>query len=276
MFKDVEYREAGAVITNDLTAANTIFGVKEVPADNLIPGRNYVIFSHVIKAQPDNMPFLDACLAKNVRLFDYECIRDPATSTRLVAFGRFAGNAGMIDILRGCGHRFLTMGMSTPFLAMPSAYMHASLDQAKENVVAAGREVARVGLPKALTPLTFAFTGAGNVTQGAMDIFKLLPHEYVDVDDLAHLRARGNADPHKVYGVHLKTSDLVAPVERTACRSVLVRPSHALCSQRGPRSTASITTRTRTCTAPCSTSVSFRTSRCWSTASTGTTGSRAS
>ena len=39
-------------------------GVKQVPVQNLIPDKTYVIFSHTIKAQPDNMPLLDALLEK--------------------------------------------------------------------------------------------------------------------------------------------------------------------------------------------------------------------
>src|SRR5689334_17161051 len=77
IFKDSEYNCVGAILTEDLSPANTIFGVKEFPPANLIPNRNYVIFSHIIKAQLENMPFLDACFEKNIRLFDYECIRGP-------------------------------------------------------------------------------------------------------------------------------------------------------------------------------------------------------
>ena len=68
-----------------------------------------MIFSHTIKAQPYNMPFLDACLARNVRLFDYECIRAPENEggQRLVAFGKYAGLCGMVDGFRGLGARLL-------------------------------------------------------------------------------------------------------------------------------------------------------------------------
>lgn len=46
---------------------------------------------------------------------DYELMTDEK-GKRLVAFGKFAGNAGMIDILHGMGHRFLGLGYSTPFM----------------------------------------------------------------------------------------------------------------------------------------------------------------
>ena len=48
------------------------------------------------------MELLDACLEKNVRLLDYERMCDES-GQRVVAFGKFAGIAGMIDILNGIG-----------------------------------------------------------------------------------------------------------------------------------------------------------------------------
>lgn len=53
--------------------------------------------------------------AQNIRLIDYEKICD-SKGTRLVRFGKFAGYAGMIDMLRILGERLLVLGYSTPFL----------------------------------------------------------------------------------------------------------------------------------------------------------------
>jgi alpha-aminoadipic semialdehyde synthase len=50
------------------------------------------------------MELLDAILAKNIRLLDYECIvegGERGKGKRLVAFGKYAGIAGMVDTLRG-------------------------------------------------------------------------------------------------------------------------------------------------------------------------------
>lgn len=66
----------GAVIQEDLTSADVIFGVKEVPLDELIPNKTYFFFSHTIKAQEYNMGLLDAMLEKKIRMIDYECIRE--------------------------------------------------------------------------------------------------------------------------------------------------------------------------------------------------------
>jgi alpha-aminoadipic semialdehyde synthase len=44
------------------------------------------------------MALLDACLEKKVRLIDYEKMVNE-NGQRVVAFGKYAGIAGMIDIL---------------------------------------------------------------------------------------------------------------------------------------------------------------------------------
>lgn len=59
-----EYISAGATVNEDLSEASLILGVKQVPADLLIPNKSYAFFSHTIKAQKDNMDLLDALLEK--------------------------------------------------------------------------------------------------------------------------------------------------------------------------------------------------------------------
>ncbi|KAE8749323.1 hypothetical protein FOCC_FOCC004030, partial [Frankliniella occidentalis] len=58
------YQNAGAVIQEDISEASVIFGVKQVPIDQLLPNKTYCSFSHTIKAQESNMPMLDAILSK--------------------------------------------------------------------------------------------------------------------------------------------------------------------------------------------------------------------
>jgi alpha-aminoadipic semialdehyde synthase len=88
-------------------------GVKEV--DDLIPNKTYIFFSHVYKGQKAGMPRLKEVLDKKIRLLDYELLTDE-NYRRLVAFGRFAGYAGMIDGMHGLGKRLLSKGYGTPFL----------------------------------------------------------------------------------------------------------------------------------------------------------------
>ena len=73
IFKDVEYQLRGGIITENIESATVIIGVKKMPAQ-ITSGKSYMFFSHVIKAQPTNMPMLDQFLSTNARLFDYECI----------------------------------------------------------------------------------------------------------------------------------------------------------------------------------------------------------
>jgi len=209
IYRDIEYENAGALVKDDLSEANTIFGVKEFPHQQLIPDRSYILFSHVIKAQPYNMPFLDACLDKRIRLFDYETIRS-SSGQRLVYFGRFAGMAGLIDTMRGIGERLLSLGYSSPFAGVSSSYMYPSLEAAKQALLSVGKEISEYGVPAAISPMTFIFTGTGNVSQGAQEIFNLLPHEWVTVEQLQQLHLHPERyDNKKLYGCIVSSEHMV-------------------------------------------------------------------
>ena len=43
------YANAGAIIQEDLSDASVIFGVKQVPIDNLMSNKTFCFFSHTIK-----------------------------------------------------------------------------------------------------------------------------------------------------------------------------------------------------------------------------------
>jgi alpha-aminoadipic semialdehyde synthase len=51
----------------------------------------------------------------------------------------------------------------------------------------------------------FTFTGSGNVSQGAQEVFKVLPHEYVSPHDLKDVIENG--DTRKVYGTEVTRDD---------------------------------------------------------------------
>mmetsp|Transcript_54656 Transcript_54656/g.127824 ORF Transcript_54656/g.127824 Transcript_54656/m.127824 type:complete len:1057 (-) Transcript_54656:87-3257(-) len=213
IFADAEYVQAGGEIVEDVSPASLILGVKEVPIENLIPERTYAFFSHTIKAQPYNMPLLDAMLEKRVRLVDYECIREGGKrpGDRLVAFGPWAGTAGMINLQRGLGERLLAMGYNTPFLGVASSFMYPDLRAAVRAVRECGDRIAAYGTPPELGPLTFAFLGDGKVSKGAQAIFRELPHEMVAPEDLPELVTGGQADLKKVYGCVCETQHFVQP-----------------------------------------------------------------
>ncbi|MES1909772.1 MAG: hypothetical protein MHM6MM_002465 [Cercozoa sp. M6MM] len=215
VFSDDEYASAGAVLTDDLSKAGTILGVKEFPHTSLQSDKAYMIFSHTIKAQPENMPFLDECLQKNVSLLDYEKIANDE-GHRLVAFGEYAGLAGMVDGLRGLGEHLLSRGFSTPLLQVGSTFMYDGLDDCEGRLKEVGQAIAKKGLPKQLPPLVFAFTGRGRVYNGARQILNHLPVKTLSYDELTQLRAQEKngtlpEDYNKwVYAIDLTVDDLVA------------------------------------------------------------------
>jgi len=163
VFKDAEYHSAGAEISENLEPCDTILAVKEVPIKYLLPDRTYYFFSHTIKGQPYNMTMLDEILKRRIRLIDYERIVDN-NNARLVKFGRFAGNAGMIDTFAALGDRLLVLGHSTPFLHVTYSKIYPSLESAKIAIRNIGQMISEQGLPNELHPLSFVFTGDGAVT----------------------------------------------------------------------------------------------------------------
>ncbi|ORX56155.1 hypothetical protein DM01DRAFT_1320289 [Hesseltinella vesiculosa] len=208
IFSDKEYKQAGAIITEDLTPADIILGIKEVPSSSLLNDKTYVFFSHTHKGNETNMPMLQSILDKKIQLLDYELMKDER-GTRVVAFGDFAGKAGMIDTMHAMGNRFLGFGHSTPFMYMSMAHAYPSLAAAKLSVSQVGNLIEDNGTPSTFGPLVFAFTGDGNVTKGALDVFKELPHEFVSPEDLPKLVQDTNPNLNKVYATHLKAEDYI-------------------------------------------------------------------
>nr|SVE94073.1 EOG090X0141 [Simocephalus serrulatus] len=198
------YSNAGAIIQEDIGEAPVIVGVKQIPIDFLLPNKTYCFFSHTIKAQEANMPLLDAMLEKNIRCVDYEKMMD-SNGQRVVAFGKYAGVAGMINILHGLGLRLLALGHHTPFMHIGPAHNYRNSGMARQAVRDAGFEIAIGMLPKSIGPLTFVFTGTGNVSQGAQEIFQDLPHEYVPPDMLQKVADHGATN--KIYACEVSRRD---------------------------------------------------------------------
>ncbi|XP_065349918.1 alpha-aminoadipic semialdehyde synthase, mitochondrial [Cloeon dipterum] len=198
------YASAGAVIQEDISEASVVFGVKQVPVDALLPNRTYCFFSHTIKAQEANMPLLDACLEKNIRLIDYEKLMDDR-GQRVVAFGKYAGVAGMVNILHGLGLRLLALGHHTPFMHVGPAHNYRSSFMARQAIRDAGYEISLGMMPRSVGPLTFIFTGSGNVSQGAQEVFQELPFEYVTPTNLRKVAEHGATN--KIYGCEVSRHD---------------------------------------------------------------------
>ncbi|KAF3706121.1 Alpha-aminoadipic semialdehyde synthase, mitochondrial LKR/SDH Lysine ketoglutarate reductase [Channa argus] len=194
------YMKAGAIIQEDISEATLIIGVKRPPEEKIIPRKTYAFFSHTIKAQEANMGLLDDLLRKEVRLIDYEKMVD-GNGQRIVAFGQWAGVAGMINILHGLGLRFLALGHHTPFMHIGMAHNYRNVSQAVQAVRDCGYEISMGLLPKSIGPVTFCFTGTGNVSKGAQDIINELPVEYVEPHEMKDVSETG--DVTRVYATVL-------------------------------------------------------------------------
>ncbi|KAJ2743980.1 hypothetical protein GGI20_003334 [Coemansia sp. BCRC 34301] len=183
IFNNASFVDAGATINEDLSLADAILGIKEVPIDKLIANKTYVIFSHTHKAQKYNMPSLQAFLDNHIRLIDYELMVNDE-GKRQVLFGKHAGYAGMIDGLHGLGQRLLALGYNSPFIHMGQAHVYPNLECVHTKLRHVADIIEDQGLPDTFAPMLFTFTGSGNVTQGARAIFDDLPHDNVSVEEL--------------------------------------------------------------------------------------------
>jgi alpha-aminoadipic semialdehyde synthase len=213
VFPDDEYTGAGTVVQNDLSPSSVIFAIKEIPLSFFESGKTYVFFSHTIKGQPTNMPMLRRVLELKCQLIDYERIVDDK-GNRLIAFGRYAGIAGMIDALWALGRRLDWEGISNPFSGVKHTTHYASLEEAKEGIQRAGRTIGKRGLPKSLTPLVCGITGYGNVSRGAQEVLGWLPVREIRPAELSSLCTSPISTGNQVVKVIFKEEDIVQPIRK--------------------------------------------------------------
>ncbi|MFV8323925.1 NAD(P)-dependent oxidoreductase [Flavobacterium sp. LS2R12] len=164
VFTDEQYKNLGIEVANDISDCDVLFGVKEVPVENLIPNKAYFFFSHTIKKQPYNRKLLQAVLEKNIDLYDHETIVD-SHNRRLIGFGRYAGIVGAYNSIRAFGIKF-------ELFKLPKAETLSG----KEALIA---HLKRVVLP----PLKFVITGTGKVGNGAKEILDAIKIKEVSVEN---------------------------------------------------------------------------------------------
>ncbi|MBG6063647.1 alanine dehydrogenase [Flavobacterium sp. CG_9.1] len=164
IFTDSEYENLGIEVTADISDCDVLFGVKEVPVENLIPNKTYFFFSHTIKRQPYNRKLLQAILANNIDLYDYETIVD-GENRRLIGFGRYAGIVGAYNSIRAFGIKF-------ELFKLPKAETLSD----KEALIA---HLKRLVLP----PLKFVITGTGKVGNGAKEVLDAIKIKEVSIEN---------------------------------------------------------------------------------------------
>lgn len=164
-FTNEEFNYQGVPLQEDLSGCDILLGVKEVPSELLLPGKTYMFFSHTIKKQGRNRKMLQTILHKNIKLVDYECLKDK-NGKRIIAFGRWAGIVGAYHALRMIGFRTSRFRLRQMIDCL--------------NFAEAQKELEKLDLP----PLKIVLTGTGRVAEGAAfmldvaEIKKVSPHSF--------------------------------------------------------------------------------------------------
>ena len=162
-YKDSEYINNGLTLVDSVDDCDVLMGVKEVPADNLIPNKTYFYFSHTTKKQPYNRDLLKTMLDKNITMVDYEGLTNER-GTRLIGFGKYAG-------IVGCYNSFYTYGKQTGSFDLKRAYLCE--DRAEMEA-----EMSKIKLPN---NYKIVITGGGRVASGIIEILNKIGIRKVSV-----------------------------------------------------------------------------------------------
>jgi len=162
-FTDMDYSSVGLDIVSDVSSAEVLIGVKEVPIEALIPNKSYFFFSHTIKKQPYNRNLLQAILDKNITLYDHETLVNKFHH-RLIGFGYYAGVVGAYN-------GFRALGLKLNSFKLPKA--NTLVDR-----LALNKQLDQINIPS----VKIILTGTGRVGQGAKEILDHLNIKQVSVN----------------------------------------------------------------------------------------------
>jgi saccharopine dehydrogenase (NAD+, L-lysine forming) len=163
-YTDEEYQAAGVEVRQDLSDCHFLFGIKEVPAAELLEGKTYLFFSHTRKAQPYNQEMFRTILRKMITLIDYECL-EHEDGQRILGFGFFAGVVGAHNGIMAYGHRT----------------GHYNLGRVHEQ--SNFRELIHTYFGLKLPEIKVAITGSGRVAHGVLEVMNLLGIIEVESDE---------------------------------------------------------------------------------------------
>ena len=163
-FTDREFQNAGVQVKDDIGECDILMGIKEIPVDQLLPGKTYLFFSHTKKKQPQNQKMLQAILDKKITLIDYECL-EHEDGQRIIGFGFFAGVVGAHNGMMAYGNR-------TGLYNLDRVYKQRSF-----------RELIHTYFGLRLPNVKIAVTGSGRVAHGILEIMNLMGIHEVEPDD---------------------------------------------------------------------------------------------
>jgi alpha-aminoadipic semialdehyde synthase len=205
-FSDEEFKNSGAQISEDLSSADVIFGLKEIDTDRILPNKTYLFFSHTHKGQKKNRTMLQTLVENNSTVIDYELIRTNKNIRLVTAFTYNAGYAGMVDSLWTLGKRLKIKGVPNPFELIHQAIEEEHLNKAKESFNLAAREIELNGTPEELPPIIVCILGKGKTAEGTREMFDILPHEDIRIEQLQEIYQIGSRK--KLYALHIDIEEI--------------------------------------------------------------------
>ena len=177
-FKNEDYLKVGAHITDDLSSADIIFGVKEVDISTLIKDKTYLFFSHTSKVRQYigqtlkdkaviyKKELLKEIIKKNITLIDYENVREVSgEGYRYLGFGRFAGIIGTYNTL----NLYLKLNNKRP---LSRAFEINSYEQIKKLIS-----------NQNFNKIKILLTGSGRASKGAIEMLEYANIKQVYIND---------------------------------------------------------------------------------------------
>ena len=171
VFPDMAYTIKDFDVQEDISDADVMIGVKEVPMEALVPNKKYFFFSHTIKKQPYNRTLLKTILDKNIEMFDHEVITKD-NGARLIGFGRYAG-------LVGAYNGFRLLGLRDGLFELPKVESLMDLHEVKQ-------KLDHIKIPN----IKICLSGSGKVAKGAQEILDYL--KIKEVSEEAYLNNNFN------------------------------------------------------------------------------------
>ncbi len=198
VFKDQQYKRAGAKVLPRLKDSSLLLGVKQPEVANIYQDNIYMVFPHAVKGQSENMSLLREFIKKKTTLIDYEKIVN-SHGKRLVYFGRFAGICGLVDSLYYLGKKLEYKGIENPFAAIRPAYDYSCLEDVVRVMRSIGNKIKREGLPRQLSPFIIGIAGRGHVGQGVEEILKFLKPVEIHPRALLKFTQQGKHSAKRIY-----------------------------------------------------------------------------
>lgn len=205
-FTDELYKQVGAKISEDLAVADIIFGLKEIDIDRVLKDKAYIFFSHTHKGQTKNRKMLGTLVENKSTVIDYELISNDKNIRLLTAFTFNAGYAGMVDTLWTLGKRIALYNIKNPFENLNQAIVEEHLVKAKKSFTQTANEIETNGTPESLPPVIVCFLGKGKTAQGTRELFNILPHEDISIEQLKEVYENGSRK--KLYALHIDIEEI--------------------------------------------------------------------